>query len=471
MSVLLADVELLDGRRVDVGVIGDRIVGVAAGLDRDRFDDVIDGRAGALIPGLYDHHVHLLAAAAALESVRCGPPDVADRDGLAARLRAARPGRAGWIRGVGYHESVMGLPDADALDALRDDCPIRIQHRSGRLWLFNHAALGSLRAEHDGPPGLERDPLGSPTGRLYRSDLWLRGRLPSALPDLGPLGRCLAAFGVTGVTDATATNDATVLTALAEARVSGALRCRILAMTPPGTGSAHHHGVTIGPVKVVVDESEDLDIDRVVGSIRAARADGRAVAFHCATLAELVVALSALGETQTRPGDRIEHGGVIPHELVGTLAAQDLIVVTQPSFVVERGDAYLEQVETADRNDLFPCRRLLEAGVALAAGSDAPFGSLDPWAAIAGATTRRTRAGRVLGGEETISTRRALDLFLGPADEPARPRSVAVGAPADLCLLSVGVPAMLAAPRAESVRLTLLGGHIVHGPSEPGPPT
>ncbi|MBV8461910.1 MAG: hypothetical protein JO368_01350, partial [Acidimicrobiales bacterium] len=73
---------------------------------------VVEGSGGALLPGLHDHHLHLRAMAARRASVPCGPPEVADRAGLGAALRAAaaaaasEPGR--WVRGTGYDDSVTG---------------------------------------------------------------------------------------------------------------------------------------------------------------------------------------------------------------------------------------------------------------------------------------------------------------------------------------------------------------------------
>ena len=116
-------------------------------------EEVLDCGGGAVIPGLCDHHLHLHAMAAARSSVRCGPPLVSDAAGLAAALRAAVPGEDGWIRGTGYFESVAGELDATALDTMRPDVPIRIQHRSGALWILNSAALAAvgITAFRNGP--------------------------------------------------------------------------------------------------------------------------------------------------------------------------------------------------------------------------------------------------------------------------------------------------------------------------------
>ena len=61
------DVRLKDGRIAAVGQ-----------LAAEPSEQVIDAAGGALLPGLHDHHIHLLGYAASLNSVRCGPPAVSD---------------------------------------------------------------------------------------------------------------------------------------------------------------------------------------------------------------------------------------------------------------------------------------------------------------------------------------------------------------------------------------------------------
>ncbi|HEX6568080.1 MAG TPA: hypothetical protein VF015_02915, partial [Acidimicrobiales bacterium] len=107
-DVLFRNVDV-DGALVDVRVAGAAVAEVGRSL-RPGGARVVDGDGGALVPGLHDHHIHLLATAAARASVAVGPPVVRDHRGLAAALRradrAGKPG--GWLRAVGYHESVAG---------------------------------------------------------------------------------------------------------------------------------------------------------------------------------------------------------------------------------------------------------------------------------------------------------------------------------------------------------------------------
>jgi predicted amidohydrolase YtcJ len=219
-----------------------------------------------------------------------------------------------------------------------------------------------------------------------------------------------------------------------------------------------------GPVKIVLADHRLPALEELVAAFRAARAAGRCVAVHCVTRQALVLALAAWGEIGARPGDRIEHGAVVPVELIEAIAELGLTVVTQPSFVAERGDDYLREVDVEDRGDLWRCATLRAGGVAVAGGTDAPFGHPDPWRAVAAATTRRTRRGEVLGPRERLPADDALALFLTPLHSPAGPvRRVTAGVDADLCLLDRPLSAALREPSAGAVRVVIRAGAIIHG--------
>ncbi len=432
-TLVLRDVEVA-GRRVDVRLADGRIAAIATRLPRGSGDEV-DGRGGALIPGLADHHIHLFALAAqrdsiALDDVR-SPAELAQRMGDAT---AARPAGA-WVRATGYHERMAGELDAAALDALAPRHLLRVQHQTGALWVLNSAALAAVRAD-DGPACVERDAGGRPTGRIWRGDAWLRGRIGAEPPPLAPIGRQLAASGVTQLTDATVATDADAAARLAHARRAGDLPQRLTLMSGAPLTAPPDGAFAVGPVKVLLDDHALIDLDDFTARIASARRQGRRVAVHCVTAGELALTLAAFEAAGARPGDRIEHGGVIPAAAIGQIRRLGLTVVTQPAFVAERGDRYLAEVEPAEQADLYRCASLKAAGVPVAGSSDAPYASPDPWAAMAAAIHRRTAAGVTLGGPERIDAAEALALYVGPADDPGGPpRRVETGAPADLCLL------------------------------------
>ena len=474
MSLLIAGAGVA-GRRVDVRVDAGRVAEIAPGLARRPGERVLRADGGRLLPGLHDHHLHLRAASAARSSVAVGPPAVVDRAGLAARLReaAATAHRGEWVRAVGYHESVAGELDRRVLDDVVPDRPVRVQHRTGALWIVNSLGLRHLGLDdtapagterHDAAPaGIERDHLGRPTGRLVRLDAWLRTRLPAQPPDLEGLSADAAARGVTGFTDATPGLSRSDVDQLADQVASGRVRQRVCVMCPVEVDVPDHPLVGRGPVKVLLDDDTIPTPEELAGPVGDAHRAGRAVAVHCVTRLQLVVTLAALERAGTRPGDRIEHGSVVPPELVDPLLRLGLTVVTNPSFVSERGDRYAVEVDPDDRPHLYRCASLQRAGIPVAAGTDAPFGSPDPWAAVRAAVDRRTASGAVLGGGERVGWERAVGLFLGPAADPGSRRRVEVGGTADLCLLRPGAADRLG---PDPVAATLVAGRLVFGPGD-----
>ncbi len=467
--MLIRAVEILGAGSAtcDVRLAGGRIAALGVDLVPLEKEPVVDGGGGALLPGLHDHHIHLLALSAALRSVRCGPPVVYDEAALASALRRAEPGADHWIRGVGYHESVAGELDADRLEGLATDHPVRIQHRSGALWIVSHAGLDRLglagRVPADAPEGVERTADGRATGRLYRVDDWLRERIGDRAPlTLGETGALLARVGVTGVTDATPRNDGPELALLSRAVAAGELPQRIRLMGTPSLPEPEQPGLVRGAVKLVLDENQLPVLGAFQDVIQRAHRDGRPVAVHCVTRVELAFAIAAFEAAGPETGDRIEHASIAPPDLTAHLARLGLCVVTQPNFIRERGDAYGCDVDAVDRPWLYRCRGLLEAGVALGGGTDAPFGEPDPWLAMQAALDRRTAAGVSLGESEALDPERALALFTTPGEAPGgTPRRIAVAEAADLCLLDRSWSRARDALDGAHVVATWVGGKLV----------
>ncbi len=464
-GLLLRGAELGGRTRADVRISGGTVAETGPGLRPLRGEAVYDCGGGAVIAGLCDHHLHLHALAAWNASARCGPPGVTDRAGLAAALAAAPADEQGWVRGVGYIESVAGDLDATALDRLHARRPVRVQHRSGALWMLNSAALAAIGAGHGADhPGLERGPDGQPDGRLWRADAWLRSRLPPAgPPGLAAVGAALLRYGITAVTDATPDLDARAIAAVGEAMARGDLLQRVqLLGVPLGVTLPADHGAAgpvTGPSKIVLADSGLPAYTELAERVRAAHAAGRPVAVHCVSREALILLLAVLGDAGAVPGDRIEHAALVPAGLIPELARLGVRVVTQPGFLPHRGDDFLRDLPPAEHPDLYRCASLQAAGVPVALSSDAPYGPPDPWAGMAAAAGRRTASGRVAGPAERITFAQALRGYLAaPGDPGGPPRRVVPGAAADLVVLRVPLAGL--AGLADPVRAVVVAGEL-----------
>ncbi|WP_326835395.1 amidohydrolase family protein [Amycolatopsis rhabdoformis] len=429
------------GRVVDVRTDRTRITEIGQEL-RPRDETVIDGGGGALIPGLHDHHLHLLAMAAARASVDLSeartPEDL--RQALATQAQTTPEGT--WIRATGYHEA----PDRPPLErGFLDRCcprhPVRVQHRGGALWVLNSSALAQVPL--DDSPDVDRGPDGAPTGRLFRYDERLRGRLPREAPDLAAVGAELNRLGLTRVTDATPDLDPAAIGLLTDAVRTGRLPVELTLLGAPTAPPPA--GFRLGPEKLLLPDHRLPPFDELCARVEAAHAHGRAVAVHCVTRESLILTLAALDQSGPLAGDRIEHCAVAPPDLYPRL--QNRTVVTQPAFLRDRGDDYRREVHPDDVPWLYPYRSLLDAGVEVLPSSDAPFGPLDPWQVLRCARDRTTRDGHRLGAGEAVETRVALAGYV-------RGRTVEVGQPADLVLLHEPLRAALRDPDAALVRTT-----------------
>src|SRR5690349_3309092 len=430
--MLIQRTTMLDGTAVDIRV-EERILEVGD-LRPDKGERVLDAAGATVIPGLHDHHVHLRSAAAALTSARVGPAEVRGREDLSRALATAPVGGDGWIRAVGYHEAVAGPLDRTVLDAVAPPVPVRVQHRSGVLWTLNSAGLARVGlADH-------------PDGRLRSADRNWSDTLQRNENGLSDISNQLAAFGVTGVTDATPDLDVSDIVKLMQAHRHGELLQRVHCLAP-GKRILH---------------DTDLDLDELTTWIAGRHAEDAPVAVHCVTAAQLVVTLAALRVAGVHRQDRIEHAAVVPDDTVPDLKDLGITVVTQPNFVAERGDQYLIDVPAEQHHELWRLRSLREAGVKVALSTDMPFGGGDPWATMRAAVHRATATGVQLGPDECVRADQALTMFFGTPAAPTQPRTIAGGQPSDLILLSAPPAEVLDELDAQMVAATVVDGQVVY---------
>lgn len=459
-SLLFRNVEIAGWPHMDCRVRDGIVVEVGQQLAAMRRDPIIDGKGGALLPGLADHHLHLAALAAHQRSV-----DLTSAEAIEPFLYESRRrgGLGVWLRAVGWDEHRHGDLDRYRLDSIVGDAPARVQHRSGSLWVLSSRALDLLGIDdRDGPVGADRDRSGRPTGLLWRSEDWLRERATEPPPDFRQVGEALARFGLTTLTDATPDLDETSVDLLAAATRNNDLPQRLLLLGAEEVASGSVR-LAIGPRKIVVGEHALPEPDQLTTLFTHAHRRERSVAVHCVSRESLALAIAALRAAGPRPGDRFEHCALADASAVAEIASLGVVVVTQPTLVARRGDDYLDRHEPGEHGDLWRHRSLLDSGIATVVGSDAPYGHVDPWRSMRDARDRLTHRGKVLGMDERVPPAVTLaGLLADPADPGGPSRTVDVGAVADVVLLSVPLSEALTDPDAGAVAATYIAGRAVY---------
>lgn len=441
----------------DLRVANKHIIDIAPRLEPLANENTVFANGAALVPSLTDHHIHLMSLAAAMQSIDCqGMSPTAFN---AALTQHANRNRKEWLRVINYHEDTAGSLNCAKLDRLSPDRPVRVQHCSGRLWVLNSAGLHKLGLNNKRKIDALETYKGRATGRIVDADLWLRHQLAQQRPDLTYASRLLASHGISHVTDTTPSNTRNDWDFFTGSHASGELLQTVRMM-----GSTNNRAQSDkGEIKIHLIESKLPSPKCLQTQIESAHECGRNVAIHCVTLIELLLALDAWKNAGVNRGDRIEHAAITPAAQLDAIAQLGIRVITQPHFIWQRGDRYLKHVDIRDQADLYRLRSFIDAGIALAAGSDAAHGDTNPWQAMQSAVDRTSLAGVVMGAGESLTAEQALSLY---SSEPQAPgctqRQLIIGAPANLCLLDRPWQAARKNLAAVRVNLTLREGMVIH---------
>ncbi|HJU28840.1 MAG TPA: amidohydrolase family protein, partial [Candidatus Binataceae bacterium] len=165
---------------------------------------------------------------------------------------------------------------------------------------------------------------------------------------------------------------------------------------------------------------------------------------------------------------RIEHGGMIPPEYPERIAALGAWVVSNPGFVYYRGVKYAGEPGLIPY--LYRAKSLLDAGIDMAGGSDAPVTPARPLTAIAAAMTRISIEGYELALSERIESPRAFAMFTASAARLCRLNAgeIAPGRLADLIVLPSDPTALKPADLINlPVDITIVGGRMVYERGRP----
>ena len=462
--MLIRNAEIYQTGNRDIRIQGDTITEIGT-LSPLPGEHVIEAAGGALIPGLNDHHIHFLSYAASLSSIDCSPSQVGSSEDLVALLKQA-PHSESWLRGIGYHESVAGEIDRFWLDRCCPDRPVRIQHRTGRLWIFNSCGLDLLQqAMASRTEASELPSEGLKTGRFFDADQILGPLLGRTLPPVKLASARLASYGITGFSDMTPSNDEDAFTLFDELIRNGSLLQEIQVARREAF-QTQVEALIPGPVKIHLHESRLPELDELVERIRTSHQLHVPIVIHCVTEVELLFALAALEEAHPMTGDRIEHASITPSYIFERLASMDITVVSQPQFILEKGDTYLRDLNSEEHPFLYRCKTFLDWGIAFAGSSDAPFGNADPWSTMRAAISRSTRSGQPIGQQEALTPEQALALFLGSLSNPGTPQNICVGKPAELCLLTLPWHQARTRLFKEDVRMVFAKGKLIHQSQE-----
>jgi hypothetical protein len=458
--------------------------------------EVIDLGGRPVLPGFHDTHAHprggVSLAECPLETLAT-PAAILDSVRQCASSHPTRP----WIRGRGWELPAFpgANPRKEWLDSAVPDRPAYLVASDGHSAWANSRALEVARitaATGDPANGrIERDAAGNPTGTLRESAMDLVARhIPPRSPEeiRDGLARGLALanrMGITTVHDASA--DTSLLAAYTELARTGTLSARIVAAMPVdplgGAGQidslrawrsrfAGHGLLRPTAAKIIVDgvieartaallqpyedgsgargtpNFNQAGLDSIVAALDAA---GFQVHAHAIGDGAVRMMLDALEQARRLNGPRdarpiLAHLQLIhPDDLprfsrLGVVASFQPLWAWADTYIL---DLTIPVLDSARSNRLYPMGSAARAGAHLAAGSDWPVSSINPFEAIQVALTRRAPDDSVGGPAWLPEERVDLPVMLRAytangawaAGDEATNGSLEVGKAADLIVL------------------------------------
>jgi len=445
-------------------LVGDDGKVVAIGDDslRDAHRDAraIDGNGLTMLPGLTDAHAHLYGQGVLETQVDLAGARSLDEALKRVRAYAAANPRKPWILGRGWNQVLWegeSFPAASDLDAIVSDRPVWLSRIDGHAAWANRRALTVAGIDRDtaDPVGgkIIRDANGDATGILIDTAMsYVDEHVPTPTKtDIRDAYRqandLLLGLGLTGVHDAGITlEQAEVLMAMAD---DGELELRVSAMLA-GAGAALDgfgepliaHGddrLDVRAVKIYADgalgsrgaamiepysddpENRGLpffsqaELNR---QVLKANESGFQVAVHAiGDLGNRMVVeafANAQGNEPSPFRNRVEHAQIVALDDIPRFAELGLIASMQPIHATSDMNMAEDRVGPERIRGGYAWRKMLDAGVVLASGSDFPVELPNPFLGLYAAVTRKDREGLPAGGwyvDQALTRAEALHSF------------------------------------------------------------
>lgn len=492
---------------------------------------VLDLRGRFATPGWIESHAHfggIGEAALGLNLAECRSwQEIVE---LVAEAADRQPAGE-WIVGRGWHQekwdappdpAVDGMPVHDRLSRVSPDHPVLLEHASGHAALANARAmeLAGITPSIPDPAGgtIVRDGKGRPTGVFRENAAGLIDRVRAR--DLAALSaeqrrqrrtqileladRKLVSHGITTIHDAGASFEDVRL--YREAAATGRLRVRLYVMlNEPNErlaeeGAAYRsadrldHRVTVRAVKRYIDGAlgshgawlkspyADLptsglnteSMENLEETARLCFQHDLQLCIHAigdrANAEVLALYERVLGGAGSGPARRwrIEHAQHIDPADIPAFSRLGVIAAMQAVHAVSDGPwVPLRIGETRSREGAYAWRSLLDAGVVVCNGSDAPVEPIDPIASFHAAVTRQMHDGRAFYPEQAMTREEALRSYTQAgayaAFEEEFKGTLAPGKLADITVLSEDLRTV-DADRIRDTRVlyTIIGGEVVY---------
>lgn len=434
-------------------------------------DETIDLKGARVVPGLIDSHMHPLMLAEAAEKIACLPPEIMSIADLIPKIRQVREekGPDCWIQGWGYDESKLAegrLITKYDLDQGASDVPVVMVRSCVHIYSVNSKMLEMAGITKDTPDPMggiiERDENGEPNGILKEAarnlvmDMLPVSDVEKTSDRIVSLGKKLATLGITSIDDSMSKYVPEDSGIYYEEAAKKGLKTKIAQYynwfqteeklkngTLPADLKERYDKSKIhfqAGIKILCDGSisgRTAWMDRpykdepdnyglcsvkkedLINAADYAMKEGIQLQLHAMGTRTVDMIIDTLKDypkwTKDCPHIRIEHVTEPSAWAIKTAAEKGIAFTTQPVFLFSEIENYSKYIGEKYLPQLYPFRSIMDGGVTLAFGSDAPATAwaepADPFIGMYFAVTRKSWDGTDCSRKEAITVEEALKAY------------------------------------------------------------
>tara|TARA_A100001037_G_scaffold304601_1_gene341890 strand:+ start:13885 stop:15447 length:1563 start_codon:yes stop_codon:yes gene_type:complete len=448
-----------------------------------------------VIPGLNDAHIHLLASAAVMTQY---PLNHVTHNNFSHLFEIIK----NIVNATAYSEwiGLYGLDDrfffneefnSDFLDTISTHHPLFISNQTGHAIALNTPGLKMLNLDvfnENVDSGLvDVDDHGVINGKFFDLNSMIYSKIAlltnkfTVESNLAKLFRDLHKRGVTSVQDAGHKNQFDKLDRFDQftsyeipLRIGMMIECTAKNIDLANHIIANRKNSLVHLVgfKIMLSQSAgkySLTDSELQDLVILSNSQGLRVAVHAVEEHSIKMALEAFSASHKIYPDvinRIEHCSEFTKTVLEASRTTPFYAVSQPGFILNRGDYYLSANHSSKIHSLYRFKTLLHAAEALAFSSDSPVIPPDPWEGFLSAENRLTRLNRRLGSiSEQLNFKQILDCYTKNAalveGQQAKKGEIKPSMLADIAVIKR--PTTLS---SNPVALTILDGNIVWNSNE-----
>ncbi|MCL1065732.1 amidohydrolase [Shewanella olleyana] len=426
----------------------------------------IDGKGRTLLPGLIDAHGHVLSYGLSLMRAQLRDSESEDHAVRMVDKFRQQQSSLDWVQGRGWNQVLWPskqFPSAASLDEVFPNTPVWLVRIDGHAGWANSAAMkvAGVNASSKSPSGGEiiRDSNGEPTGVFIDNAMSLiTNNIPKLSIDeqqavLETALTSLAQLGLTSVHDAGIQSD--TIAAYKALDLRSQLPIRVYAMVD-AEDPKFDEIMAAGPYRINTDKlrvsSVKISADGALGSRGAALIEDYSdlkghkglLLYSKKTLGETIEkAMQAGFQVNTHAiGDhanqivldhyqsliaasksrhlrhRIEHAQVLQLSDISRFSELNIIASMQATHATSDKNMAVDRVGNARIEGAYAWRKLINAGAVIAAGSDFPIESPNPFYGLHASVTRQDHDNQPLDGwyrKESMTLTEALASFTSNA--------------------------------------------------------